>query len=502
MKKRAKNTIFRISWRLLAVLLLVAAFIACDRDDDEDPINGIPAEDGIYVTGPATGFDDLELEGMMDPGRVEGEGFASLPREGMYEKFMYLSAGDFSIVRKSGATETEYGWEGGTEETFDPGGEGDEIVGTVHAGNYESGGLSFSAPEDGFYHIVLDEQSGRVYYTRIHQWALIGDATEEGWSAEYPMTETTMSATEAEWEVTGLTLRERGGYKFRYNEGWKITTDDFIIFANIGRGDTDAEFRTGGGEFPHPSPEGEYTVTLRWTRADGFSQSYERTGDVDPLPDYPDELYMIGSALNPEDSDGDGTPDGWQWELTDEPMVPTAGKPHLFWKIVWLHEGEEFKFSPVRAWEGDFGKTGEATDGVYDINGDNVPVPGGTGYYMVVVNLDTEQIAVTEDPQVYLIGETVDSWDTANPDARFEVDNENEILTITRDLEAGELRMYAWFDHVEGWFTDWWQHEFMVFDGEIEFRGRGDDQERVQVPAGENRIDLNFRINEGSITQP
>jgi hypothetical protein len=441
MKKLVKSTIIGLSWRLFAVLLVAAAFIACDRDDDDDPGNGTPAEDGVYVSGPATGLDGLVLGGMMHPGREEGAEFATLPRDGMYEKYMYLSAGDFNIVRKAGATENEYGWKGGTTDTFDPEGAGDEVSGTVYTGEYEDGGSSFNAPENGFYHIVLDEQTGRVYYTRIHQWAVIGDATDEGWSAEFPMTETTMSATEAEWEVTNLVLRERGGYKFRYNEGWKITTDDFIIFSNIGAGDTQTAFRQGGGTFDHPQQEGEYTVTLRWTRADGFTQSYERTGDVDPLPEYPDALYMIGSALNPDDTDGDGTPDGWQWDLTDEPMVPSAGKPHLFWKIVWLHEGEEFKFSPERAWAGDFGKTGDGTDNVWDINGQNIPVPGGTGYYMVVVNLhpDVNQIAVVDDPQVYLIGNTVGTWDRNDltENERFTVDNDNEILTITRELEQG-----------------------------------------------------------------
>lgn len=493
MEKNVRNAIFRFSWLFIAALAVMVVIAACDRDDDDDPINGVPAEDGLYVTGPATGFDDLEFEGMMEAGREEGEGFASLPRDGMYEKFMYLDAGDFSIVEKSGADEDEYGWVGGTEETFDPEGQADEVDGPVWSGEYEAGGVSFNAPEAGFYHIILDQSTGMVYYTRINHWALIGDATEQGWSAEYPMTETTLSATEAEWEVTDLVLRERGGFKFRYNGGWKITTDDFIIFANVGADNGD--FITGGGEFPHPEEEGEYTVTLRWTIEDGFSYSTERTGDVDPLPEFPDELYMIGSALNPQDDDG------WDWDLVDEPMVPTNGKPWLFWKIVWLHEDGEFKFAPQREWAGDFGKEGDATDGVYEINGENVPVPGETGYYMVVVNLETNQIAITE-PQVYLIGETVDSWDTANPDALFTVDNENEILTLTRELEEADLRMYAWFDHVDDWFTDWWQHEFMILDGEIEFRGRGDDQERVQVPEGENTINLNFITNEGSITQP
>jgi len=113
------------------------------------------------------------------------------------------------------------------------------------------------------------------------------------------------------------------------------------------------------------------------------------------------------------------------------------------------------------------------------------------------VNLETEQIAVTA-PQVYLIGDTIGSWDQAVEDALFDVDNENELITITRELVAAELRMYAWFD--KGWFTDWWQSEFMIFDGEIEFRGAGGDQERVNIESdGEYTIDLNFSTGEGSI---
>jgi hypothetical protein len=488
MKKYLISPMFKYTWLVIAAMV---ALSACDDDDDNGPIDEIPAEDGIYVSGPATGFTDLELDGMMDAGREEGDGFASVPREGMYEKFMYLNSGDFRIVMKSGATENEYGWVAGTQGTFNPEGEGDEVDGDVYYGEYETDGISFNAPANGFYHIVLDQSTSMVYYTLINHWAVIGDATDQGWSAEYPMTQTSLSATEAEWEVTDLVLRERGGFKFRYNDGWKITTDDFIIFANIGA--DNSNFITGGDLFPYPDGgEGEYTVTLGWTIEDGFSYNTERTGDVEPLPDYPAELYMIGDGVG-----------GWEWDEIDLPMVPTAGnKDHLFWKIVWMEATGAFKFSPERAWAGDFGKTGDAADGVYEIGGDDIPVPGEAGYYIVVVNLETEQIAISE-PQVYLIGETVgDDWEQGNQDALFTVDNENEILTLTRNLDAGELRMYAWFDLVEDWFTDWWQHEFMIFDGEIEFRGRGDDQERVTVPAGEHRIDLNFRTNEGSITQP
>jgi hypothetical protein len=228
----------------------------------------------------------------------------------------------------------------------------------------------------------------------------------------------------------------------------------------------------------------------------------DENGDEDP-DETPDALYMIGSALNMEDSSGDGTADGWDWEVIDAPMIPVHSdeegeNPHMFWKIAWFYEGGEFKFAPQRSWENNFGSDGEdPEDEIYLMGDENLSVPGETGYYKVVVNFETGEISVTE-PHLYLIGETVDSWDEHSEEALFDSDNENEVFTITRELEEGELRMYSWFD--KGWFTDWRQAEFMIFDGEIEFREVGDNLEPVIIEsAGEYTIELNFRTKEGSI---
>lgn len=197
-----------------------------------------------------------------------------------------------------------------------------------------------------------------------------------------------------------------------------------------------------------------------------------------------DALFMIG--------DGVGT---WDWATTDLPMIQVNSHTNLFWKIVWLNATGEFKFAPQKAWSGDFGKTGSATDGVYSKGGDNIPVPGTAGYYMVVVDIATGKIAIA-DPKVYLMGETIGSWDTQNAAGLFTVDNANSVITITKSLAAKELRMYAWHP----WFTDWWQSEFMILNGKIEFRGTGNDQARVTPTAGNNKIDLNFKTGDGSIT--
>ena len=220
---------------------------------------------------------------------------------------------------------------------------------------------------------------------------------------------------------------------------------------------------------------------------DYFSAWGDQSMIDEPEPPAFEELFLIGDAVG-----------GWDWDEVDLPMIPVHSKPDLFWKIVWIEADGGFKFAPQRAWENDFGYDGnDPVDEIYNFGGDNLPAPGEAGYYMVVVNVETQEISVTA-PQVYLIGDTIGSWDTAAEGALFDVDNENELITITRELEAAELRMYAWFD--KGWFTDWWQSEFMIFDNEIEFRAAGGDQDRVNLDeAREYTIDLNFRNGEGSI---
>ena len=469
------------------------------KDDDDDDKPPVQAEDGIYVTGAATGLNGLVLKGMMMPGREEGEGYASNLRDGMYEKLMYLTAGNFNIVEKAGANESTYGWKDGTYVAFESGG-GDEINCTVHKGEFVANGAAFNAPSNGFYHIILDKTTGTAYFTKIDRWAVIGDATDMGWSTELEMTTKTLTAEAAEWEITQLTLRARGGFKFRYNGGWKFSTGDFVIFGNIGKAGDSNDFIMGGGTFPYPTDaEGEYTVVLSWSIDNGFSYTTTRTGDVEPLPEYPDNLFIIGDGLH------NG---GWTWGTNDMPMIPVHSNPHLFWRIVWLNGTGAIEFSPVQEWNGNFGGTA-LVDGISEIvwAGMNaIAVPATPGYYMVVVNLEEEKVAVV-DPKVYLIGNTVSSWDTANPNALFTVDNANDVVTITKELAADELRMYAWFD-VADWFTkpfgggtqvSWWQAEFMIFDGVIEYRGAGGDQARISVTAGEHTISLNFKTGGGVI---
>lgn len=222
-----------------------------------------------------------------------------------------------------------------------------------------------------------------------------------------------------------------------------------------------------------PAAAGKYKVTV-----DLGAMTFK----VETL--FPSALFMIGDGVG-----------GWDWATLDLPMIPVNSHPNLFWKIVWMNASGSFKFAPQKAWTGgDFGSTGSAVGGVFNKGGDNIPVPGTAGYYMVVVDLTTNKIAIA-DPKVYLMGNTIGSWDTANPAGLLTVDNANSVIKMTKTLAADEVRMYAWHP----WFTDWWQSEFIVLNSKIEFRGTGNDQNRVSVTAGSHTVSLNFKTGAGSI---
>lgn len=298
----------------------------------------------------------------------------------------------------------------------------------------------------------------------------LGDGTTAGWdnTAAIKISQTT---TPGVYEAI-LNLTAGKSLKFIQTLGawqpqWGQATGGAagVLGANLGGGsDPDA--------ITVPSPSGQYKVTV-----DMAAMTYK------VVAAYPSALFMIGDGV------GD-----WSWDNTNLPMIPVNSHPNLFWKIVWMNASGGFKFAPQKAWKDDFGSTGAANNGVYAKGGDNIPVPGTAGYYMVVVDLSANKIAIA-DPKVYLMGNTIGSWDTGNPAGLFTVDNTNSVLTITKTLAADEVRLYAWHP----WFTDWWQSEFIILNGKIAFRGTEGDQTRVSVTAGSHTINLNFKTGDGSI---
>ncbi len=189
----------------------------------------------------------------------------------------------------------------------------------------------------------------------------------------------------------------------------------------------------------------------------------------------PTELYMTGSEY------------GWSdWRQ----LVPIYGTDDQFWTVVYLAEGEQFKFAPQAGWGGDFGYTGTT---VKDVAGAGITssadgnlVAGKAGWYLLHVTNGTDRVFEVLEPNVYLIGDAAGEW---NIDAshKFTVPatKDGDFVSPAFAKDA-ELRMCVSIDP-----DGWWKTEFIVANGKIDYRGKGGDQARLNVSAGQKAY-LNF----------
>ena len=195
----------------------------------------------------------------------------------------------------------------------------------------------------------------------------------------------------------------------------------------------------------------------------------------------PLELYMTGS--------------NYGWGATWLPMTPCYGSDVDYWTIIYLHEGEQFKFAPQAGWGDDFG--GQAT--VNDVAGANITVDGTNlvagkaGWYLLYIHNGSERTFTVLQPNVYLIGDTAGEWNVADSHKFTIPTTEDGVFESPAFANDAELRMCV---SIEGF--DWWKTEFIILGGDIAYRGRGGDQERVAVKAGQKAY-LNFAKGTGEI---
>ena len=178
-------------------------------------------------------------------------------------------------------------------------------------------------------------------------------------------------------------------------------------------------------------------------------------------------------------------------------LVPFNKSEEDFWTIIYLHEGEQFKFAPQAAWGDDFGYTGTTINDEAGANitssSDGNLVVGKAGWYLLKVQNGSTKALTVLQPNVYLIGDAVGEWNIADSHKFTVPTTEDGVFESPAFAADAELRMCV---SVDGF--DWWQSEFMVFDGKIEYRGRGIDQNRVNVKAGQ-KVTLNFTAGTGEI---
>jgi hypothetical protein len=476
--------------RILKLMaLFITAMLILGSCLKEDPLN---IEDGIYIKGTSTAFTSYDEKGMMKPALNEVTGES---REGLYEIFISVSSESegFNIIEVNDNTRIKYG--PSTSENITLTGENGQITGTIQKGIFGPDAGVFTVPESGLYHIIVDKQTSTYVISPVSEISLYGHTTGEEWiDTEIPLNGS-FDKSNMIFEAKGLQLSE-GEYRFRYGHGDKIEVIGSEVKVNTSFGGIisgsmpsfELTMTPGGNDYLLGNEyQGTYTIDISWSVGVSFTAQMTETGSSD----FPEKLFMIGdgiSTLTGEDS--------WNWDLNDYEMIPAQSKPHLFWKIVWLNNTGEIRFAPQKTNENNFGKEGEDVNGLYNIGEQNISVPGIKGYYMIAVNLLTKQIYITQ-PEVYLIGDLVGSWDLQNPQGRFAIDNGYEILYIMKALNAGNLKMYAWLD--VDWFTYWWNAEFNIDNDKIKFSEEGTTFNNYYLPKGGYKISLNFKTGSALI---
>lgn len=474
----------------MSAIALAFTFASCDKNG-KDPIDlDDVTEDGFYVAGPATGATDIAAAYMMTAGvnevlmNEEEKSWAESKRAGMYEKYIVLEAGkDFELLLYANGEKVRYSAVLADYDTREIADNPTADYGLLQRGTLVTGAdaPAMKVAKTGLYHIVLDLNEGndlpfgaQIVVAPV-TWGVRGGMN--GWGFTPFPEPTSYSNDGITWVLENQSLAKGGTFKFAYNHAWKIQLDDagkVKAHANLGdgavNGATDIAVDKGG----------LYKITLTYKLASGdISASYDYNVVCTQESSMPEEMYVIGNEFG-------------NWDWTSDAVVsmtPVHSHPGAFWAIRYMTTTTEFKFCAKKEWNGDF--TGLTTNTGFETPGNNKVT--ADGMYMIYVDLENDAITV-EPANVYGMGDVYGGWDAAKAENLFTLDGTT--LTSTAPT-AGHIRMYAAAPTgVEG--VDWWQMEFNVFDGKIEYRGGGGDQAAVAVTAGQ-KVTLNFNAGTGSI---
>lgn len=480
-------------FRYMAILLLVG-FTASSCEDNDNWRIITDLQEGVYVAGDATVYSATASAAALgsvyfDPADQEVAGVSGIST--------WLKANTPFYIVKVDAEGNEVKLGAGAEVTVD-GTEGKTYAAAV------DGTLSVS--KEGFYSVVYNATDNQITVME-YVMTIIGDATAGKWDAGTPMGDPVYNeaTSTVAYTMTDEALNNKE-MKFRVGSGWQFGIPYGGGVATVAAGygpETAMDLGEASTEcFSKPglpnfkiATAGLYDITLTYElRSKKFMAKavYKGKNPDAPAVTLPEKMYMIGDFC------------GWDWNNAPE-MIPVHSHDGVFWGIYYLQANEGFKFNHVKSWDDGDNFGAESEDmreyGEVPVGGSNIKVKN-TGYYQVLVTctLSADGSAVEKkieliEPAVYLIGDAIGTWDAGKPENRFTL--EEDVFVSPATVEAGKLRMYVQLPaRIDGWF--WWQSEFMIFDGNITYRGKGNDQEEVTVSAGQV-VKLNFKDNTGTI---
>ena len=216
----------------------------------------------------------------------------------------------------------------------------------------------------------------------------------------------------------------------------------------------------------------------------------------------PIALFLTGSEYNWGNKESD-------WKQ----LIQYNGSNETFWTMIYFSEGELFKFAPQAGWDDAFGDQATIEDNagagiVSDGGKDHNLKVGKAGWYLLRVTNGKERKLEVCKPEVYLVGDVIaGGWgagweDNAKTDAnKFTAPTTKDGLFVSPTFtHSGNLRMYVNFPDTgyKDPNNNWWKSEFNVIEGNIVYRGNGNDLQPVAVEAT-HQVELNFTTGKGEI---
>jgi len=381
---------FKKLWAVAMMLVASFAMVSCGEDDPIVEVEeGLNVADGYYFT--VQGEDPVAEKALL-PEKIEGEGFAATDRDGFFGNYVFLTAGDYQLVKVVSK-----------EISSTVGGTLGEPTDTTQSGYLVAkttvDGSALTVASNGYYKVSFDETLSELIMMKVDQVSLIGNAIiPNGWGSDTELSiEGSASDEGLVYELTGLEMRA-GEFKIRINNRWTIDrridrtatafdpANGYVAFTNYGG--TPADLVAGGGNMAFASAdEGIYTVKVTLTNEGGASFESTKTGDVEEITFDPTEnrWAVVGGATSlgwPANNDC-GAADQ-DIDMTYDGVVSGA---HT-WSVTVDLAADEFKFRKNDCWDGDKGVAGFATIGgpdVANISGDNNFKCDVAGSYLITM---------------------------------------------------------------------------------------------------------------------
>lgn len=438
------------------------SFMVSATDDDKFVKMTVNMLEGTYLIEKMN-FAPYYYEIGAESGWSENHALFSVASDGIYQGYTYLD-GEFKFKPNTDNWNNDLEYVEGSETSSTDEKRASEYT-TGKVANIENG-KNFPACT-GFFELNLDLNTNTYKFFEVKSITMVGDFN--GWNQADEATHMTYDKKEGCWTIN-YTFASKAKVKFAMNDNWEVSwggaDGDEMNYENL--------TQTSGKDLSVPA--GEYTVKLYLSHEGTNHVVFD--GEAAPVTGT-GELYLTGSNY------------GWGSSCWI-PMIPVNGTEDTFWRMIYLHADEQFKFAPYADWKEDFGfgaaDVNDTMAGLCD-EGGNFKATNAGWYLLKVVNPSSGKPSVTVmAPEVYLIGATInDSW-TIDEAGKFEVPaTDNGDFVSPAFTGAGDVRMCV---TVAG-AGDWWKSEFVGIDGKLEYRGNGDDQQRVSVAAGQKAY-VNF----------